>query len=427
MRKISFLLFFVFSSAVAQEIDKLNKRELKELANNQKEQIIIKNSQINDQNLIIENSSEKIKELNQIKAQLEISLSESEKNLKVLESYKLSSIDSIQKLNSENAVIPNLENEIIKLTDSINSINNLLSSYVSQGPSNVNQSSVSTNYGFLNNLYLGYSQIENQTFRLVPAGIIAENKLNNNSNNYNNSGYRIPQFISMSELKIGIQEKKRTYLSYRNDVQNFKQLIKDNYKMISGSNLYNLYPKIFPTFSFVKGKLLTITNENISKDFLFSIKEKNTEDDLENQLGQKGKYFSLTDDDEKEYLLELILINDEVYLTFNFYDYYNNENDLAKLGVKWEVTSNYESKLVRYYDNGYGERTDTAQINSGDNALMDSNYDYSNRKTTYFLYEDSDYFLECDNTYMSIWLIPTIYESQVRVNPGIFLFKLEEI
>ena len=68
MRKISFLLFFVFSSAVAQEIDKLNKRELKELANNQKEQIIIKNSQINDQNLIIENSSEKIKELNQIKA-----------------------------------------------------------------------------------------------------------------------------------------------------------------------------------------------------------------------------------------------------------------------------------------------------------------------------------------------------------------------
>ena len=312
MRKISFLLFFVFSSAVAQEIDKLNKRELKELANNQKEQIVIKNSQINDQNLIIENSSEKIKELNQIKAQLEISLSESEKNLKVLESYKLSSIDSIQKLNAENAVIPNLENEIIKLTDSINSINNLLSSYVSQGPSNVNQSSVSTNYGFLNNLYLGYSQIENQTFRLVPAGIIAENQLNNRRNEYNYSGYRIPQFISMSELKIGVQEKKKTYLSYRNDVQNFKQLIKDNYKMISGSNLYNLYSKIFPTFSFVKGKLLTITNENISKDFLFSIKEKNTEGDLENQLGQKGKYFSLTDDDEKEYLLELILIPSSV-------------------------------------------------------------------------------------------------------------------
>ena len=425
MRKISFLLFFVFSSAVAQEIDKLNKRELKELANNQKEQIVIKNSQINDQNLIIENSSEKIKELNQIKAQLEISLSESEKNLKVLESYKLSSIDSIQKLNAENAVIPNLENEIIKLTDSINSINNLLSSYVSQGPSNVNQSSVSTNYGFLNNLYLGYSQIENQTFRLVPAGIIAENQLNNRRNEYNYSGYRIPQFISMSELKIGVQEKKKTYLSYRNDVQNFKQLIKDNYKMISGSNLYNLYSKIFPTFSFVKGKLLTITNENISKDFLFSIKEKNTEGDLENQLGQKGKYFSLTDDDEREYLLELILINDEVYLTFNFY---RNENDLAKLGVKWEVTSNYESQLVRYYNSSYGEeRTSTAQINSGDNALMDSNYDNFTRKTTYFLYEDSDYFLECDNTYMSIWLIPTIYESQVRVNPGIFLFKLEEI
>ena len=95
--------------------------------------------------------------------------------------------------------------------------------------------------------------------------------------------------------------------------------------------------------------------------------------------------------------------------------------------MKWGVTSNYESKLVRYYDNSYGEGTRTAQINSDDNALMDRRYDNSTRKYTYFLYEDNDYFLECYNTYMSIWLIPTIYESQVRVNPGIFLFKLEEI
>ena len=42
--------------------------------------------------------------------------------------------------------------------------------------------------------------------------------------------------------------------------------------------------------------------------------------------------------------------------------------------MKWEVTSNYESKLVRYYDNRYGEGTRTAQINSDDNALMDARY-----------------------------------------------------
>ena len=45
-----------------------------------------------------------------------------------------------------------------------------------------------------------------------------------------------------------------------------QQQAKDNFKWILGVELYNLYPEIFPTFSFLKGKLLTITNENISKD-----------------------------------------------------------------------------------------------------------------------------------------------------------------
>ena len=427
MRNILILFIFLFSKTIGQDIENLNKRELRELANSQKKQIIIKNSQINDQKSVIENSSERIKELNQTKIELEISLSKYEDNLKVLEKFKLSSIDSINKLNNENSVIPKLENEIVILKDSIKNIKNLLSSSISQNFSSNDQSSLSSNSGFLNNLYLGFTKIENQTFRLVPAGIIAMNKLNNDNNTYNKNGYKIPQFLSMSELKIGIQEKKKTYLSKKNDIKNYKQLIKDNYKMISGPSLNNLYPNIFPTFSFLKGKLLSINYENITKDYLFSIKDKNSDEDLENQLGQKGKYFSLTDDNEKEYLLELILINDQVYLLFNFYNsgYSGNDgNDLEKLGINWTVSSSYESKLTRYYGSSY---TQTANIDSPENRLMDNDYDNKTRKYIYFPYEDSDYYLECDRMYMSIWLVPTIYESQVRVSPGMFLFKLEEI
>ena len=261
MKNILFTLALLvsFTSTLAQNIDKLKKRELRELANTQKKQLIIKNSKIDDQITIIENSSTRITELIQIKTQLE--------------NFKLSSLDSINKLNTRSAIIPVLENEIIKLTDSINSINKLLSSYTSQDSWTTNQNS----YRFLNNLYLGNSQIENQTFRLVPAGVIARNNLidHDNSYGYNSRGdAHITRFIPMAKLNIGIQNKEQTLLSEGYNLNNFKNFIKDSYKIISGVELYNSYPEIFPTFSFLKGKLLTITNENVSKDFLFSVRKK---------------------------------------------------------------------------------------------------------------------------------------------------------
>ena len=261
MKKLILLsaILISFTFTHAQNIDKLKKRELRELANTQKEQLLVKNNKIDDQANIILNSSARISELIQIKTQLE--------------NFKLSSLDSINKLNTsmnnlsiKNAIIPGLKNEIIKLTDSINSINNLLSSGTSQASFSINQNS----YGFLNNLYLGNDRIENQTFRLVPAGVLARNNLiDHGGYSYDRDADFITRFIPMTKLNIGIEEKKNTFLSQGTSLKNFKKPIKDNFKWILGVELYNLYPEIFPTFSFLKGKLLTITNENVSKDFLF--------------------------------------------------------------------------------------------------------------------------------------------------------------
>ena len=372
------------------------------LANTQKEQLVIKNNKINDQGTIIndqsttiKNSSARINELIQIKTQLE--------------NFKISSLDSINKLNTKNAIIPGLKNEIIRLTDSINSVNNLLSSYKSQASFSTNQNS----YGFLNNLYTGNFQIENQTFRLVPAGVIAVN----NSIKYDDY-YKdltpISQFIPLANLNFGIQDKENTFLYKGITLKNTRKYIKDNYKTISGAELYNLYPTFFPIFSFLKGKLLTITNENISKDYLFSVKQST---ELSKNLGQKGIYFSLTDDNEKEYLLELIVINNEVYLRINSENPGPHNNSLEKIGMKWSVTHSYNSKVVKYWttNNGY-ERSDSKGMNSSDDDFTDDYYKYQ-----------AEYYLECDQFYISPWLVPSIYESSVRITPDMFLFKLEEI
>jgi hypothetical protein len=406
MKKLILLsaLLVSFTFTHAQNIDKLKKRELRELANTQKQQLLVKNNKIDDQANIILNSSARISELIQIKTQLE--------------NFKLSSLDSINKLNTsmnnlsiKNAIIPGLKNEIIKLTDSINSINKLLSPYTSQASFSSNQNS----YGFLNNLYTGSSKIENQTFRLVPAGVIARNM--GLGSDYNTSRRRgIPQFIPLAKLNFGIQEKKNTFLSQGTSLKNVKKYIEDNYKTVSSADLYNLHPEIFPTFSFIKGKLLTITYENVSKDFLFSVK-KNTSEASKN-LGQKGLYFSLTDDNEKEYLLELIVINNEVYLMISSGEGYEGRNDtLENIGMKWSVTHSYNSKVVKYWTNNNGyERSDSKGMNSSDDDFTDDYYKYQ-----------AEYYLECDQFYISPWLVPSTYESSVKITPDMFLFKFEEI
>mgnify|MGYP000916583395 FL=1 len=364
MKKLILLsaLLVSFTSTHAQNIDKLKKRELRVLANTQKEQLVIKNNKINDQGTIIndqsttiKNSSARINELIQIKTQLE--------------NFKISSLDSINKLNTKNAIIPGLKNEIIRLSDSINSVNNLLSSYKSQASFSTNQNS----YGFLNNLYIGNSQIENQTFRLVPAGVIAVNN-SIKYDDYYNDLTPISQFIPLANLNFGIQERENTLIYKGITLKNTRKYIKDNYKTISGAELYTLYPTFFPTFSFLKGKLLTITNENISKDYLFSVKQST---ELSKNLGQKGIYFSLTDDNEKEYLLELIVINNEVYLRINSKNPGRHNNSLEKIGMKWSVTHSYNSKVVKYWttNDGY-ERSDSKGMNSSNDDFTDDYYKY---------------------------------------------------
>ena len=97
---------------------------------------------------------------------------------------------------------------------------------------------------------------------------------------------------------------------------------------------------------------------------------------------------------------------------------YEGRNDtLENIGMKWSVTHSYNSKVVKYWTNNNGyERSDSKGMNSSDDDFRDDYYKYQ-----------AEYYLECDQFYISPWLVPSTYESSVKITPDMFLFKLEEI
>ena len=84
--------------------------------------------------------------------------------------------------------------------------------------------------------------------------------------------------------------------------------------------------------------------------------------------------------------------------------------------MKCSVTLSYESKVVWYYTDSYGTEKSIRDIDDRD---TDFTAGYNKIRT--------EYYLECDQFYISPWLVPSIYESSVRITPDMFLFKLEEI
>ena len=216
------------------------------------------------------------------------------------------------------------------------------------------------------------------------------------------------------------------------DVKNWKNTIESNSIKVGGQNFYSSQNNILPKFSFLRGKLLTVTNGNFSKDFLFSVKnyEFSSNDYWEDRgysdrkifskfSGQKPLYFSLTDDDEKEYLFGLTVINNEVYLMLN-------KNDLVTIG--WlEITNQYfNTKLFKKgrdsdWRRGYGYSYDRDY----DDPLCT---DYSGNNRIDIPCEGYDYKISTDNNgFIVASTKKTLYRDSEIITPLFMLFKLERL
>ena len=398
------------------DISRFNKKLLKDLAQEQSLYI----------NQLIEDKRELNKRINDLESLLKISqnnLNVSNNELKKYTDLYSDEVDKVAQLRTENNKISILENEILILKDSVLTVNSLLNTYQSQ----INQSSntspnISSSYdSFLNDLYLGITEIQNQTLDLKPAGIIAVNHIRyfTNDDNFSNSslGNNITQFFDISEIDYQVEKRINKELFNTSEIENWKSFIESN--MLSSSRAGD----IFPTFSFIKGKLLTINSENYEKNFLFSVKEheyEKTNDYYYNNAyrktrysGQKPIYFSLTDEDENEHLFGTIVINNEVYLMLS-------KNDLINLGLSFK-TSNELSR-----------NTILKKVNSSDYSneyTYESDYDdplcYNSNTGSYMACRDRRYYIYNDLNTIYVKTKKTLFRESSIVDPIFILFKLE--
>ena len=97
---------------------------------------------------------------------------------------------------------------------------------------------------------------------------------------------------------------------------------------------------------------------------------------------------------------------------------YEGRNDsLENIGMKWSVTHSYNSKVVKYWTDSYGRE---------ESSSRDMNSRYDDFEVDYYK-NRAEYYLECDQFYISPLLVPSTYEKSVKITPIMFLFKFEEI
>ena len=210
---------------------------------------------------------------------------------------------------------------------------------------------------FLTKLFLDSVEIKNQEFKLKLAGVIntkaqmTYGSYDDYYDEYRNTRY-LSETLLLEDLLVAQQFKSEVFLGDKINNQSFGDSCSWNWngknpnlKMVSPYSL-----DYFPTFSFLKGKLLTVIDvDSASKDYLFSVSKS---EDYEN-YGHKTLKFNLTDDNEKGYTIKTIIINEQCYIIFN-------KSDMSSLGFdtefvdqsKFQVDCNQESDSdgYGYYD-----------------------------------------------------------------------------
>ena len=199
--------------------------------------------------------------------------------------------------------------------------------------------SISQSNDFLTKLFLDRDQVQNQNFTLILAGVASPSVDEN---------FKLTEVLWISEINAATQNKSKIFvggyneshpLKLKNDCSWNWTKSNPNLNMITTLNRSNL--DYFPTFSFLKGKLLTIIDgDNTNKDYLFSV----SKSDKYNNYGHKSMSFNLTDDNEKGYTIRTIIFENKdfeerVYIILTY-----NEMDL--LGFQAKFTNRVKFKLV---------------------------------------------------------------------------------
>jgi len=317
------------------------------LSQSKKKQIASLNLQIDSLNLVQEENERKYRKLeNKVR------------------NYTFEIENHTEEIENYNQQIEKLEVKIKSLNKRIDSLNLILNK-----SSIIEDDSYYQDNSFLTDLFQKKTNINNQNFKLMFVGVI-------NTKAQKIISYKMSEVLYLNELLVAQQFKSDEYI----ENSTFEQIKEKctwnwsennfNLKMVSPLTL-----DYFPTFSFLKGKLLTITNESSSKDYLFSISH--TEE--HSNYGYKEMHFNLTDDNEKGYIINTIIIEDQAYIILN-------QNIMNDLDFKNKFTNETQFKLIDNY-NG----------NDLSNDLKNDYDDYG------YITNKKNYSCKCDNNYFTLF------------------------
>jgi len=259
---------------------------------------------------------------------------------------------------------------------------------------------------FLTKLFLDSVQIKNQDFKLELAGVINTKAQKVYTEYYYGelqTSY-ISEIIFLEDLRVARQFESERFMGTRNDINRvaYNESCTWNWSG-NNSNLQMVSPyslDLFPTFSFLKGKLLTIIDiDSTNKDYLFSVSKSTKYDNY----GHKSMSFNLTDDNEQGYTINTIIINEQSYIIFT-------KDEMYKLGFSTEFVDDSKFKVIC----GGEEKT---------RYLRD---DYYNSRYDYMFV---NCVCRCDGDYLSLFRKKTKYMDNtynLDQDDLLYLFKLEK-
>ena len=266
-----------------------------------------------------------------------------------------------------------IENQLIELNKSYLLIKEK-DSLIEELNLNMNSEIIGNADDFLNKLLINNEMINNQSFKLVPHGIITKSLMK--SDNYEK--LYVDQFVPLSNLLIGVMSE-RIEFNLSESFDNSYDLIKTAFwnpiKKINYKNFITTYNDHFPILKFTQGRLLNIKTLEGESDYLFKISY--NQDPKSSNF--ENIFFELIDSNQKKIILPTIILDDEFYIYVNIDDF-NLLNDsfqsssrlAAEFSGGWKYW--YESSEIlfkRHRDNDNFSRVRIEKYYRDDNLPED--------------------------------------------------------
>ena len=226
----------------------------------------------------------------------------------------------------------------------------------------------------LTEIYDGTYTVSNEIFEAKLVGVYVDDHTISYKEGYYDKTINIQNYYTVDQFTVVKQLPMEVYWSAEETDKTNKDWIKENILTYSGTEA----PSWF-TFEFLRGKLLTIKADT-TRDYLFSGFSKHDK----GKLGTQGMNLSLTSDDEKQFIIETIVgQDDEVYVVLT-------PSLMVSLSLG-NLTTNYEGKIQyhSYNDEWYTyDRSRSSGASSNKRFVRSKSYwsiiiDKTSRSTSY--------------------------------------------